>query len=185
VNFTEEDFRRDFGQRNDNIIKHTLGEQLSRDEIEAISAEKGNRFRELVREGIKPLPGAVELIRSLREQGFKLAIASSGPIESIELVTKKLGVYDYFHAIVSGHDVSESKPSPQVFLRAAQKLGVKPRNCIVVEDAVAGVTAAKRGGMHCLAVTNTHPGTSLAEADLVVDTLEAVTVDDLKRLLVD
>ncbi len=65
---------------------------------------------------------------------------------------------------------------------AAKRLEVEPRNCIVIEDAVAGVTAAKRAGMKCLAVTNTHPKISLKAADLVVDTLEAVSVDDLSGL---
>ncbi len=183
VNFTEEDFRRDFGQRNDNIIRHTLGTQVSKSEIKTIAAEKENTFRELIGQGLKPLPGAIELIKSLRENGFKLAIASSGPIENIQMISQGLGIDNCFHAIVSGHDVTEGKPSPQSFLLAAEKLGVEPRNCVVIEDAVAGVAAAKRAGMHCLAVTNTHPKTSLKEADLIVDTLEAVTVNDFEELL--
>jgi len=79
--------------------------------------------------------------------------------------------------------VKEGKPHPQGFLLAAEKLEVAPENCIVIEDAVAGVAAAKRAGMRCLAVTNTHPRLSLMEADLVVDTLEEITVDNLERLL--
>ena len=86
--------------------------------------------------------------------------------------------------VIAEKDVTEGKPSPQGFLLAAERLGIKPEDCIVIEDAVAGVAAAKRAGMHCLAVTNTHPRTGLAEADLIVDSLEAVTVSDLERLLV-
>ena len=104
-------------------------------------------------------------------------------MENIRLVTRSLDIIDYFHAIVSGREVMEGKPSPQVFLLAAQKLGVMPQNCIVIEDAVAGVTAAKRAGMHCIAVTNTHPEKSLAQADLVVGTLEVVKIDDLAQVL--
>ncbi len=183
VAFTEEDFRRNFGQRNDTIIHNTLGKLTSQSEIDTIAREKERKFRKTVRQNIKPLPGAIKLIKSLRQHGFKLALASSAPIENIKLLTKGLGIDNCFHAIISGSDVTEGKPSPQGFLLAAQRLGVEPRNCIVIEDAIAGITAAKRAGMNCLAVTNTHPRPSLMEADLVVDTLEAVTVNDLEELL--
>lgn len=183
VNFTEDDFRRNFGQRNDTIIRTTLGEQISQSEIEAIAKGKEETFRKVIGQDIKPLPGAVELLKSLREHGFKIALASSAPIENIRLITRGLGIDDYFHAIVTGRDVAEGKPSPQGFLLAAQRLGVEPRDCIVIEDAIAGVTACKRAGMHCIAVTNTHPRENLAEADLIVGSLEEVTVDDLEELI--
>jgi len=183
VNFTGDDFRRNFGQRNDTIIRNTLGEQISQSEIDAIASEKEKTYRKVIGQNIKPLPGAVELIKSLREHRFKIALASSAPIENIRLVTRGLGIDDYFHAVVTGRDVAEGKPSPQGFLLAAQKLGVEPKDCVVIEDAIAGVTACKRAGMQCIAVTNTHPRENLAEADLIVDTLEEVTANDLEELL--
>jgi beta-phosphoglucomutase family hydrolase len=182
VKFTKEDFRRNFGQRNDTIIRNTLGEQIFQSEIDAIAREKEETFRKVVRQKIKPFPGAVELLQSLRKHGFKIALASSAPIENIQLIIEGLGISNYFHSIVTGRDVSEGKPSPQGFLLAAQRLGVEPKSCIVIEDAVAGVAAAKRAGMCCLAITNTHPRESLKEADLIVDTLEAITVNDLEKL---
>ena len=183
VKFTEEDFKHRFGQRNDTIIRATLGESISPSEIDVIASEKEENYRQRVRHNISPLPGAVKLIKSLKEHGFSIALASSAPIENIQLVMRELGIEDSFQAIVSGREVKEGKPSPQGFLLAARKIGVEPENCIVIEDAVAGVTAAKRAGMHCLAVTNTHPRSSLKEADLIVDTLEKVSGNDLKRLL--
>jgi len=183
VDFTEDDFRRKFGQRNDAIIRNTLGEDISQSEIDVIASDKEKNFRQRVRQNIKPLPGAIKLITSLKQHGFSMALASSAPMENIQLVTRGLGIESSFQAIVSGREVNEGKPSPQGFLLAAQKLGVEPKNCIVIEDAVAGVTAAKRAGMRCLAVANTHPRISLTEADLIVDTLEEVTMDDLEELL--
>ena len=183
VSFTGEDFRRIFGQRNDAIIRNTLGKDITPDEISAVAQEKEEGFRSIVRQNIKPLPGAIELIKRLSEGGFKMAIASSAPIENIQLVIGGLGISNCFQHFVSGRDVTEGKPSPQGFLLAARKLGMEPKSCIVVEDAVAGVAAAKRAGMYCVAVTNTHSRTSLKEADLVVDTLEAVTAADLEKLL--
>jgi beta-phosphoglucomutase family hydrolase len=183
VSFTENDFRRNFGQRNDTIIKNVLGENISPSEIDAIAGEKERNFRQSVGQHITPLPGAVDLIKSLKKHGFSIALASSAPIENIQMIFGGLDINDYFQAIVSGREVKEGKPSPQGFLLAAKKLGVAPQNCIVVEDAVAGIAAAKRAGMRCLAVTNTHPRTRLMEADLIVDTLEAVSVNILEELL--
>ncbi len=185
VNFTEEDFRRHFGRRNDTIVRNTLGEDLPPDEVDKIANEKEENYRRRVTAKAKPLPGAIELIKVLHEHGIKMAIASSAPMENIQLITRSLGIIDCFQSIVWGREVSEGKPSPQGFLLAARKLRVEPRNCVVIEDAVAGVAAAKRAGMKCVAVTNTHPRQSLKEANLVVDTLKAVDVSVLERLFGD
>ena len=182
VKFTAVDFNHCFGLRNDDIIRNTLGKDISQAEVDAIAREKEITFRRLAGDKIKPLPGALELLRLLKDNGFSMAIASSTPAENIELVTGTLGIAGFFQALVTGHDVTEGKPSPRVFLLAAQRLGVEPANCLVIEDAVAGVTAARRAGMACLAVTNTHPGQKLSQADLVVDSLEKVTLDDIKKL---
>ena len=182
VNFTEEDFKRYFGQRNDTIIRSTLGGSISPEELDIIASEKEETLRRLIASNVRPLPGAIELVRSLRQHGLKMAIASSGPPENIQLILRGLGIEDCFQAIVSGREVAESKPSPQIFLLAAQKLGVKPVNSVVMEDAMVGVTGAKRAGMKCVAVTNSHSRNSLQEADLIVDTLEAISVRHLAGL---
>jgi len=178
INFTGEDFRHTFGQRNDTIIKSALGEEISRHEMDAIANKKEESFRRRIKKKLKPLPGVIELMASLKKRRFQMALASSAPIENIQLVIKNLGINDYFQSIICDRDVTEGKPSPQVFLLAAERLGVEPGDCIVIEDAVAGVTAAKSAGMYCLALASTHPRHSLMEADLVVDTLEAVSAND-------
>jgi beta-phosphoglucomutase family hydrolase len=183
AHFTEEHFRRNFGQRNDTIIKNTLGYDLTAQEITTIAQEKEQGFRQNARGKIKPHPGVIELMKSLREHGFVQAIGSSAPIENIDLVIQELDIAAYFQAIVFGQEVKEGKPSPMGFILAAQKLNASPQNCIVIEDSVAGVTAAKNAGMHCLAVTNTNQRTSLSQADLVVDSLAEVTISDLESLL--
>lgn len=182
VNFTGEDFRHTFGQRNDTIITSTLGEEISRHEMDAIASKKEESFRRRIKKKLKPLPGVIELMESLKKRRFQMALASSAPIENIQMVIETLGINDYFQSIICDRDVTEGKPSPQVFLLAAERLGVEPEDCIVIEDAVAGVTAAKRAGMYCLALASTHPRHSLTEADRVVDTLEAVSANDVESL---
>jgi beta-phosphoglucomutase family hydrolase len=183
ISFTKADFMRGFGVRNDVIIRSVLGAKTTDAEIETIAREKEATFRRIIGKGIKPLPGALELLRQLHDRGIKMAIASSTVIENIRLIVGSLGIENYFKTVITGHDVTEGKPSPQVFLKAAQELGVNPANSIVFEDAVAGVKAAKSAGMHCVAITSTHPREKLKEADLVVDSLEEVSIKDLEKLL--
>jgi beta-phosphoglucomutase-like phosphatase (HAD superfamily) len=94
-----------------------------------------------------------------------------------------LGIKKYFTLFINGNDVKEGKPSPQGFLLGAERLGVEPRNCVVMEDAVVGVRAAKRAGMYCVGVTNTCPREDISEADVVVDSLEEITVKTIEELL--
>ena len=181
--FTPEEFRHGFGLRNDAIIARFLGDGIAPEERDAISSEKERGFRRRLGSKIKPLPGVVELMRSLAGRGFKMSLASSAPRENIQLLVKALGIGGFLQVVVSGDEVSQGKPSPDTFLMAAEKLGVGPEGCIVIEDAVAGVEAAKRAGMKCLAVTNTHPKEGLAAADLVVDTLSGIDAITLERLI--
>ncbi len=134
------------------------------------------------RNNIVALPGVIALIKSLHEQGIKQAIASSAVPENIEIIVRGLGIADCFQAIVHGMEAKEGKPSPQIFLLAAKKLKVRPADCVVIEDAIAGVAAARRAGMKCVAVTNSHPKEALKNADLIVDTLEKVGIIDLRGL---
>ena len=181
--FTIADFRHHFGQRDDTIIRDTIS-GLSDEEVYAIADEKEAAFRREAARKVKALPGAVELVKRLHQHEVRMAIASSAPIENIELITARLGIVSYFQAIVWGREVAEGKPSPLGFLLAARRLAVTPKDCLVIEDAVAGVAAAKRAEMKCLAVTNNHSRESLSEADLIVDSLEMVSIDDLSGLFV-
>jgi beta-phosphoglucomutase family hydrolase len=183
VEFTEADFKRGFGVRNDDIIQNILGKAVTKAEIEAIAQAKEATFRHLIANDIKPLPGVLELLKALHDKGIKMAIASSTVMENIQLIVGSLKIADCFQAVITGHDVTEGKPSPQVFLLAAKKLNVSPANSVVFEDAVAGVRAAKSAGMRCVAITSSHPREELKEADLVVDSLTEVGVKDLEKLL--
>ena len=182
IEYTEEHFLRFFGQRNDTIIKDALGADISPEEMAAINNAKQANFRRRIGSDIRPLPGAVELIKSLHKRGIRQAIASSATPENIAVIIRALGIESCFQAIAFGSEVPEGKPSPQIYLLAAERLGVKPAGCVVFEDAVAGVAGAKSAGMKCIAVTNSHPEEKLQKADLVVKTLEDVSIDYLTAL---
>ncbi len=183
MDFTEDNFKFAFGRRNEEIFRNFIGPNISQQELDIIAEEKESTFRKYIKDSIKALPGAAELIKLLSEAEFRLAIVSSTPIENIQLITETLGIKTYFGLLISGKDVTEGKPSPQGFLLAAKKLRAPPQNCVVIEDAVAGVRAAKSGGMYCIAVTNTCPREDLTEADIIVDSLEEITVKTIEELL--
>jgi beta-phosphoglucomutase family hydrolase len=185
VAFSKADFMRYFGRRHDTIIKFALGDKLSPEEINAIAEKKQVLYRERVSKNVVPLPGAIELIKLLNKHGIKTAIATSAVPKNIDVILEGLSIQDSFQTITFGTEVAEGKPSPEIFQLAASRLGVKPANCVVIEDAIAGVAAAKKAGMKCVAVTNSHPGTSLKNADLIVDTLEKVDINVLKSLFIN
>jgi beta-phosphoglucomutase len=182
VTLTEEEFRPLFGQRHDNIIRYALGNNMTHEEIEALSDKKQRLYRQRVSKDIRPLPGAIELIKELNKNKIKIALASSATKENVDVIVKGLRIEKCFQAFVNGPEVAEGKPSPLIFQLAAKKLGVQPANCVVFEDAIAGVTAAKQGSMKCVAVTNSLPREKLKDADLIVDSLEEVNLDTLKGL---
>lgn len=181
---THDFFLKTFGQRNDTIIRQ-LVPNATEEQIAEWGARKEELYREVARNRLVPLPGSVDLIFGLKELGFKLAIASSTPRINIAFAIEQLKLGNFFDDFVGAEDVKHGKPSPEVFLKAAEKVGVSPERCVVFEDAVVGVIAAKRGGMKCVAVTTTSLRTVLedAGADLVVDSLAEVTPNQIASLL--
>jgi len=168
---SEADFRRTFGLRNDAILSDLVGD-LPPAEVERLAARKEELFRQAARGNIEALPGALVLLRLLRERGLRLALVSSTPRANIELVLSSLGLETAFDVVVGEEDVKQGKPDPEGFLLAAERLGVSSGECVVIEDAPVGVEAAKRGGMRCMGVSRNRPRDALAKADLVVENLE-------------
>jgi len=185
--FTREDFASTFGWRNPEILKQLYGNRFSEKEIAELGAKKEEYYRAAARrQGVQPLPGVKALAESLRQAGFKQAIGSSAPRANLDLILKLTELAPFFDVLVSMEDTQRGKPDPQVFLVAAERLGISPSRCVVIEDAVVGVQAAKAGGMKCIAVdfVGHHGQAALrsAGADLVVKNLQEVSVDSVVRL---
>ncbi|HEU5229768.1 MAG TPA: HAD family phosphatase [Ktedonobacteraceae bacterium] len=180
VTFTEEQFWATFGQRNDAIIP-TIWGSISPERVRELADRKEAYFREFVRETAAPLPGAIELLSALHDAGYAQALASSTPIENIQLISDVLGLRRYLSVFVSGERVPHGKPAPDVFLKAAEELGIEPTKCLVIEDAVAGVEAAHAGGMRCIAVAGDRDLPGLKKAEMVVRDLGEVTVARIRQ----
>ncbi len=170
VSLTREQFLASFGQRNDAILCEWLKERATAEAIRRIGDAKEACYRRLVRApGLVPAPGAAEWVRRLHEEHWAQAVASSAPRLNVETVLEVTGLAPYFAATVAAEDVRHGKPDPEVFLVAAERLGVPPERCVVVEDAPAGIEAARRAGMRTIGLSR---GNCALAADLVVRSLE-------------
>jgi beta-phosphoglucomutase len=178
---TDADFWATFGKRNDDIIA-TLWGNLPPERVKILSDRKEMYFRELIRESAVPLPGAIELMRELHDSHYAQALASSTPIENINLIADVIGLKKYLSILVSGETVAKGKPAPDIFLKAAAELHMNPAVCLVIEDAVAGVEAAHAAGMRCIAVAGNRDLPGLRKAELMVKDLTEVDVKRIQQL---
>jgi beta-phosphoglucomutase family hydrolase len=180
IEITREQFRASFGQRNDRILRAWLGADASPDRIRRVGDEKEAAYRRLAQGGgLAPLPGAGEWVARLHDSGWRQAIASSAPRLNAEVMLRALGLSACFDGIVAAEDVSKGKPDPEVFLAAASRLGVAPSSCVVVEDAAAGIEAARRAGMRSIGVSRR----TTLEADVFVRSLADLPPDAFDRLV--
>jgi beta-phosphoglucomutase len=161
------------------VILEKADRTYSAQEKQQLADRKNGYYREsLSRLGPDDLlPGAMPVMKELQERGVKVAVASSS--RNAPYILERIGLADFFAAEADGNDIARSKPDPEVFRVAAERLGLEPEACLVVEDADAGIEAAKRGGMKALAVGAAagHP-----EADLSAKRLDAVAVEQILAL---
>jgi HAD superfamily hydrolase (TIGR01509 family) len=155
--------------------------------IDALIAEKTRRFTDTIQNHLVIFPGVVEFVEEAARH-YPLAIASGALRHEIKLILEAAGIRKYFQTIVSAEDVTEGKPNPEGFLKARERLReitgrkLEPPECLVIEDSLAGIEAARRAGMPCLAVTNTYPKEKLRDAHKVVTSLKECPIRDLINL---
>ncbi len=180
---TPAQFQSQFGRPSRDIIRALFGADLDDAIVCRLDERKEAIYRDLVRGRIREIPGAADVVRALRRENIPVAVASSGPPENIALALDELHLADCFAAVVTGMDVPHGKPDPAPFLLAAERLSAPPAACVVIEDAPAGVEAARRAGMSVIALIGSHDRAALAAATLIVDDLAAVTAPLVRRLL--
>jgi HAD superfamily hydrolase (TIGR01509 family) len=180
--FNRELFNATFGMNNYGIVKALLGREPDPRLVDEIAARKEERLRRFVQGHVTLLPGAADWLNRLKAGGWRQAVASSSPLENIHAILGSLRLDAFFDALVSGADLP-GKPEPALFLSGAHALTVSPKRCVVVEDAIAGVEAAKRGGMKCIAVLTTNPAETLSKADVIVERLHLLPSDAFDRLV--
>ena len=167
-------FKRGFGKKN-NVIIPDLGWATDPADVAALAREKEEIYRGLVRQhGIKPLPGARELLVALQAADIPCAIGSSTERANLDCLLDLMDLRQFLGVIVSGEEVVHGKPDPSIFLLVAERLRCAPAECVVIEDALVGIEAARRAGIAVLAVATTEPASALMRADRVAPDLTAV-----------
>ena len=185
VKRTFEDLSRVFGMGNDDI----MGELMPRDVVERVGIrelghEKEAIYREIYAPTITPQAGLVEFLESLKSHNLLCAVGSSGYRLNVNFVLEKCNIEPYFKAIVAGDEVTRCKPDPEIYLTAATKLGLQAEECIVFEDAEAGIEAAKRAGMKVIALATTFSREFLqaTDADYIIDDFRDIDIELLQSI---
>ena len=137
---------------------------------------------EYIKKNVAPVNGVLNLINDLRGERIKLAVASGSPRIFVDFILKKFNMAHLFGVVVTADDVTNAKPSPEIFLQAAKKLKHKPEDCVVIEDAPNGIRAATLAGMKCVAITTTHKRKEIEEADKVISAFNELSVDSISEL---
>lgn len=157
------------GLRTTAVIRDVLQWPVTDAEAQRIGWEKEELYRDWIRaDGIRAIPGVLEFVRQTRALEIPCAVGSSAPRDNVTVCLQALGLTHAFQAAVSGEDVVRGKPAPDIFLAAAVAIGVRPTDCIVFEDAPAGIAAAQAAGMRVVALTTSHPRDDLADAGRIV-----------------
>lgn len=149
---SREDLAKYYGQVDTEILRRFLDKPDVDEAVENATKIKRDVFAKEGGKYITPLPGAVEIVNALFKRKIPMAIASSGRSAAVRMALGRLGIGGKIKEIVSADDVKNGKPHPELFLKAAEKLNTPPENCIVFEDSIHGVLAARAAGMKCIAV---------------------------------
>lgn len=172
VSAKPEDFEQFVGMGENKYLGGVAEKHSVQIDINVAKARAYEIYGEIVKGRLHPLPGVAEFIQKCKTRGFKLALATSADTVKMMINLREIGLpEETFSAIVTGLDVENKKPAPDIYLKAALKAGVLPGNCLVIEDAVSGIKAGKSAGCKCLAVTNSFDASLLADADWICDSL--------------
>ncbi len=173
-----------FGRTNKYIFNLLFPEMVAKHGLRAVSQEKEKIYRDEFRDELKPVPGLIELLEACRREGIKCAIGSSAIRENVEFIIELFGIGKYIDVWCCEDDVRIGKPEPEVYLKCQALLGLAPEECIVFEDAEAGVTAGVRAGSKVVALTTSLDRATLerGEASLIIDDFRDITLDALRAL---
>jgi len=176
-----DDFKPFVGTGENSYIGGVAGKYGIEVDIIKAKARTYEIYQTIIRGNLKPLPGAAEMVSKCHNLGLKLALATSADRIKMQANLNEIGIpASSFDATVTGLDVVNKKPYPDIYIKAAGKLGLRAAECLVVEDAVSGITAARRAGCRCLAVSTSFAAEMLSEADWICDSLENAPDEALK-----
>ncbi|MBY9005923.1 MAG: HAD family phosphatase [Candidatus Lokiarchaeota archaeon] len=183
IPFTKQYFDDSFGKQGIPTLRNIVGKNISEKQLLEWVELKEVYYREMVKNKLIAMPGVITLIKELKENSFKLAVATSGPPENTDLLLKTIYIDQFFDQIITAADIKKGKPAPDIFLMVSKNLNILPKNCLVIEDAPVGIEAAKKAGMKCIALTTTYEVSKLNNADMIIDSLSEINTYDIIELI--
>lgn len=181
LNFTWEEYVETYiGFDDRDAFRHAFssrGIELGQEKLHSLIEQKTSFFTEVIRSGVSPYPGVLDLISHLHDNNTPLAICSGALRSDIDPILAMLGISDYFDVIVTAEDVAASKPDPECYqltfqqLQSVHKHSFTKDTTLVIEDTPAGITAAKAAGLKVCAVTNSYPASKLDQATFITESL--------------
>ncbi len=178
---SEDKIKNIFGGTNKVFVEQLLG-ITDPQEIQKIAKEKEALYREVFQKNIKAPDGLLSLLFELRKRNIRLAVATSGPTENLDFVLDNLDIRHFFDALIDESQVTEGKPNPEIYLKAAQKLNCDSKDCIAIEDSLFGIQAAKNAGMKVVAITTSFPEEKLIQADKIIKSFTDISAEEILQL---
>jgi len=180
--WNRERFTSYFGNTNDQILRKIFPNHLTNQEIQLFADEKENLYRSIYAHKIEPTQGLISFLEQLKNANIPLAVATSAPTGNVEFVFEKTGIGSYFSKVVDDSMITIGKPDPEIYLKAAQELGIEPANCFVFEDSHAGIESALRAGMRVIGVATTHRAETLLGVEFVIHDFTGINPGILYKL---
>ena len=172
-----------FGNTNREILARITGMELSEDEVQLLGEEKEQIYRDLIAPDLSPVKGLEALLTQMATAGYPVAMATSAPEENVDFVLGRLGLRKFFDPIVDASGVTNGKPSPEIYQKAARLLGRMPSECLVFEDAVAGIQSARSAGMKVVGLITTLEEFELEGTELNIQNFTETDLEQLCSLL--
>jgi beta-phosphoglucomutase len=174
---------KEFHGKNLEILERVFGEKYDEEQRLKFSNDKEAMYREMFRHDLKLIDGLHELLATAYENEIPMAIGTAAQYANVNMVLDQLNIRNYFDVIVADVDVENGKPNPEVFLKVAEKLGVKPENCLVFEDSPVGAKTAENAGMKVIILTTTHKASEFESYTTMVKCIKDYTEIDIMREL--
>jgi len=172
---TDEELKtRVYGRANKDWLPEIFGDLLTPEQYKLLADEKEALFRELYSPIIQPLPGLIKFLDQLHSNQIPMALASSAPPQNVQFTLEKTGTKKYFPIILDETSIRQGKPDPEIYLKTADQLALPPDRCVVFEDSLSGIEAARRAGCRVVGVATTHPRSELVGTDMVIDSFEGL-----------
>jgi beta-phosphoglucomutase family hydrolase len=171
-----------YGRTNAEIFPYIFKDKYTPEKGEEWADEKEAIFRDLYKKNVEPVSGLLEFLDELQRRGIKAAVGTSAPIENMDFIMDSLNLRHYFDAFLHSADVSEGKPNPEIYLKAADRLEIEPKYCVVFEDSVAGVKAGLNAGMKVVGVATTHTPDEFNGAHMVIKDFKELTMEQVFSL---